>query len=80
MVKWEDGKGSETLYLLTPAEMQQIPDGIMVTDIFNESFAKGSKPMDDDTRGGYLAYGVKNIFHHPDKTVRDLALIFRLGT
>ena len=53
---WDEEK---TLWLLTPEEFEQLPDGTELTDIFGESAIKGQDYIDQDTRFGHLAYGLK---------------------
>ena len=70
MVKWDD-----KLYLFTPDEFEQLPDGTELTCINNTKAIKGVDTIDQDTRFGYLAYGVKDPWNHP---LKDLFLIFKL--
>ncbi len=44
--------------LLTVDELARLPDGIRVVSIFGEEKVKGRDYIDDDTRGGRLAYGL----------------------
>jgi hypothetical protein len=46
-----------TIDLLTPAELDGLPDGTVLVSIQGRRVAKGRDYIDDDTRGGYLAYG-----------------------
>lgn len=50
--------GSIELWLLTPQELDMVPDNFKITDIFGIPAIKGVDVIDDDTRFGYLAYGV----------------------
>ncbi len=43
--------------LLTPEELNRLPDGIMLISICGEEIIKGVNYIDDDTRAGYLAFG-----------------------
>lgn len=47
----------ETIILLTPTELERVPDGVAVLNIFGREFIKGVDRINNDTRGGYLAYG-----------------------
>jgi hypothetical protein len=40
-----------------------------------ENYTKGKDHLDDDTRFGYTAYGVKDPWNH---SLKDLFLIFKL--
>ena len=86
MEKWD-----KDLYLFTPEELARIPDGTILTSINNINYIKGKDYIDDDTRFGYTAYGVKDPWNdtrfgytaygvkdpwnHP---LKDLFLIFKL--
>ena len=76
MVRWSD-KGDDSLWLLTAEELMQLPDGIVLSSISGGKYVKGKDKIDDDTRGGYLAYGVINPFNHE---LKDQFLLFRLAT
>lgn len=56
-VTWEL-KDGRTIYLITPDELSQLDDGEYLWDIFGKPHIKGVDRIDDDTRGGYLAYGL----------------------
>lgn len=72
MQPWND----EGLYLFTPAEFEQIPDGTELECIMaGEKAIKGKDYIDLDTRFGHIAYGVKDPWNHP---LKDLFLIFKL--
>lgn len=60
MIKWDDN-----IWLMTPNELAQLPDGTELVCINGQTVVKGIDNIDDDTRGGYLAYGVTNIDTHP---------------
>lgn len=50
-----DGKG----LLLIPLHLfDKIPNGMVLTSISGEKKTKGKDYIDDDTRGGMLAYGI----------------------
>lgn len=44
--------------LLTPEELKELPKGTVLHDIFGEKFVYGQDHIDDDTRGGHLAFGI----------------------
>lgn len=48
--------GEFVLMLLTPEELEKLPDGTILIDIFGVPQVK-TKGMDTDTRGGVTAYG-----------------------
>lgn len=48
-----------TLWLLTPEEWDDLPNGITVECIDGNQYTKGKDEIDDDTRFGYLAYGLR---------------------
>lgn len=60
MHKWDD-----ELWVLTPEELAQLPDGIELESINGEKVVKGKDRIDDDTRWGYLAYGIRHPYKHP---------------
>ena len=70
MQKWD-----ENLYLFTPEELSRIPEGTVLTCIDTENYVKGKDHLDDDTRFGHTAYGVRDPWNHP---LKDLFLIFKL--
>lgn len=47
-----------TIELLQPAELETLPDGTVLYDINGVKAVKGTDNIDDDTRGGFLAYGI----------------------
>ena len=64
------------LYLFTPEEFEQLPDGTELQSISKgKSVIKGKDYVDMDTRFGHIAYGVKDPWNHP---LKDLFLIFKL--
>jgi hypothetical protein len=63
------------LYLFTPEEYEQLPDGIELACIDDEKAIKGKDFIDLDTRFGYIAYGVYYPWEHE---LKDLFLIFKL--
>lgn len=70
MAPWDD-----KLYLFTPEEYEQLPDGTELTCINGETAIKGKDTIDQDTRFGLLGYGVKDPWNHP---LKDLFLVFKL--
>jgi hypothetical protein len=77
MRQW-DGVSGRNLWLLTMAELEQVPDGTLLDCIIpSKEAVKGKDPIDDDTRGGYLAYGVIDPMNHE---LKDLFLLFMLAT
>lgn len=54
------------LYLLTPSEFEQLPDGVVLTCIDDSTVVKGKDHIDDDTRFGYLAFGIIDPMSHPE--------------
>lgn len=70
MAPWD-----EELFLFTPEEFDQLPDGIELTSISGKSKVKGKDEIDMDTRFGHTAFGVKDPWNHP---LKDLFLIFKI--
>ena len=56
--KWGDTPGAAALWLLRPEHLPLIPDGTVLVSIRTETAIVGVDQIDDDTRGGYLAWGV----------------------
>lgn len=59
-----EGTGKK-LSLITPKELKSLPDNTLLYDIFGEAHILGGLDtngrkvvIDDDTRGGFLAYGL----------------------
>lgn len=52
------------LYLFTPKEFEQLPDGIELTCIDNTKVIKGKDEIDMDIRGGCIAFGVIDPLNH----------------
>lgn len=65
----------EDLYLFTPDEFNQLPDGIKLTCIDGDTVVKGKDKIDQDVRFGHLAFGVMDPWTHP---LKDLFLLFKL--
>lgn len=60
MTRWdEDG-----LWLFTPTEFDQLPDGIELTAIDGTRATKGRDKIDQDVRFGHLAWGVYDPLNH----------------
>lgn len=74
MLKWEED-GEHSLFLFTPEEFELLPDGIELESIGGRMKTKGVDYIDDDTRNGYLAYGIRSPETHKNA---DLFLIFLL--
>lgn len=51
---WDEEK---TLWLITPEEFAQLPDGFVLTCIDETTAVKGKDWIDDDTRFGHISYG-----------------------
>jgi hypothetical protein len=66
MMRWSE---ETDLWLLTPAEFDQLPDGTELGCIDDETHVKGRDRIDNDTRFGHLAYGIHRPFQHE---LRDL--------
>ena len=58
MKLWDN---ESNLWLLTPEEFTEVPDGIVLLGINDNTKVKGKDYIDDDTRGGCLAYGLSLI-------------------
>ena len=54
--KLDDGR---KITLVTPHEFAQLPDGTALIAIDGERVVKGTDYIDNDTRGGYLAFGLE---------------------
>lgn len=52
MINWDD-----KLWLITPEEFKKLPDGFVLISILGTIAVKGKDYVDQDTRGGHLAYG-----------------------
>jgi len=70
MVKWE-----EDLFLLTPNEFDQLPNGIELKCIDGKTYTKGKDYIDQDTRYGHLAFGIEDPWNHE---LKHLFLVFKL--
>lgn len=47
----------EWIDLLTPEEFARLPDGTLLLSINGKEAIKGRDYIDDDLRGGHMAYG-----------------------
>lgn len=70
MIKW-----SNTLYLFTIEEYEQLPDGIILECIDGSFKKKGEDNINLDTRFGVIAYGIRNPFEHE---LKELFFCFML--
>lgn len=59
MHRWDD-----TLWLFTPEEYNELPDGIELTSINASKVVKGKDYIDMDIRFGHIAYGVTEPTKH----------------
>ena len=75
MKKWID-EGEDSLWLITPAEFDKLPDGIELLSTHGVAGYKGTHCFDMETRCGVIAYGVRNPFQHKHK---NLFLLFMLA-
>ena len=51
--------GDDPLWLLTPDELAQLPDDTVLGCIDGTTVIKGHADLDDDTRFGVTAYGLR---------------------
>lgn len=65
--KWKIGKGGfapgvgmdgKVIYLVPESKYNKLPKGTELYSINGKRVIKGKDKIDDDTRGGYLAYGI----------------------
>jgi hypothetical protein len=56
------GVSPRVIHLITPEEFETLPDGEVLLSITGGSATKGKDYIDNDTRGGMLAYGLPS--HH----------------
>lgn len=52
------GHPGEVIDLLTPTQLHRLPLGTMVLSIFGEEKVVGRDSIDEDTRGGFTAWGI----------------------
>lgn len=67
---------NESLWLFTPEEFHKLPDGTELVSINGFKAVKGKDPIDQDTRFGYIAYGVTDPWTHE---LKNMFLIFGLS-
>jgi len=73
MIKWDE---EQDLYLLTPEEFEQLPEGVALTSIIGDVRVKGIDFIDLGVQiFGHMAYGIKNPWQHD---LKHLFLIFKL--
>ena len=63
------------LWLLTPQEFGQLPDGVELESITGNIKTKGLDEISQDVRFGYLAWGVRDPLNHE---LRHLFTVFGL--
>ena len=61
MHRWD-----QDLWLFTPQEFDQLPDGIELECIDGTKAVKGQDYIDQDIRFGHIAYGVRNPRNHTE--------------
>jgi hypothetical protein len=49
-----------TIELVTPEEFKNLPKGTRLWNIFGDLLIKGKDEIDGDTRGGFMAVGIRN--------------------
>lgn len=74
MIRWS---AETNLWLLTEAEFSQIPNGTELVCFTGERKIKGRDHIDDDTRFGYLAWGIESPETHE---LAPLLMKFKLET
>lgn len=70
MTRWHDD-----LWLFTPDELRQLPDGTVLESISGDFKTKGQDYLDMDTRFGHTAWGIRNPLDHE---LKHLFTIFGL--
>ena len=75
MVKWCD-EGKNSLWLFKIEEFNKIPNGTIFECISGNFVTKGVDEIDLDTRFGHIAFGIRNVFTHPE---HELFLTFMLS-
>lgn len=75
---WKVRNKPTVINLLTPKQLAEFDDGVVLVDIFGRYFKKGFDKMDTDTRGGYTPYGVimmgRDMLTVPPSKVSDIPL------
>lgn len=56
---WSGDEDGAILWLLTPEEFEKIDDSTILFSIMGEVKIKYNEVFDLDTRGGYMAWGIK---------------------
>lgn len=72
MQRWDD-----TLWLFTEAEFKRLPDGIVLTSISGDTVTKGVDYINQDTRFGLIAFGIKNPTTHPEAELFSIFMLER---
>lgn len=62
MIKWDDEENP--LWLITQEELDILPEGIELECIDGKIVVKGRDYIDNDTRFGHIAYGVRTPNSH----------------
>lgn len=55
---WSSGD-EDPLWLLTPAELKEMPEGTVLHGIMGDTATVGTDEIDDDTRFGVTAWGLR---------------------
>ena len=64
MIAWD--RTPDGLWLMTPAEMDQLADSAQIESISGVKITRGQL-VDQDIRGDYLAWGVRDPLNHEHK-------------
>lgn len=64
MIAWD--RTPDGLWLMTSAEMDQLSDSAQIESISGKKITRGQL-VDQDIRGGYLAWGVRDPLNHEHK-------------
>lgn len=64
MIAWD--RTPDGLWLMTSAEMDQLADSAQIESISGKKITRGQL-VDQDIRGGYLAWGVRDPLNHEHK-------------
>lgn len=57
---WELKDGRK-FNLVTPREFHALKDGTQLLCIDGKTYTKGKDEIDEDTRGGYMAFGLEDL-------------------
>jgi hypothetical protein len=60
--RWND-EGDNSLWVITPTEYEKLPNNIELECINGKTYIKGKDYIDQDVRGGHIAYGIRNPFN-----------------